>query len=308
MNEVERLIGDLDSPDAKVVELAAVELARRGELVAAAPLLRVLVQARDPVRAHGAAEALSGLRVRDAVPVILDKIEDPMFSYYCGSLVYHLADLDCRAHLDRVAAILTRDGLESCMNALSVFRHRRGPLAEDVRARATAVLSGFMEEREAGGHREERSEFHGTPEEHYGYLVHAYDRLRSWNERERDFPRQGTNRSSGERTPDWTPITIEVLEATVARQVAHLDVDDLVMWSKSAVSPPFRIGGARKIAEAREHEADEAWCLARLEDRAILYDDVQDAFAYGPMSDSGRVDRWWVVGEELEDALWAWMR
>jgi hypothetical protein len=265
--------------------------------------MRMLANAADPSRAHSAAEALSGLRVLEAVPLILDRIEDPLFSYNTGSLVYHLVELDCRAHMDRVVAILVRDGLECCMNASSAFRHRRGPLAYDVLARALDATTRFIRAYEAGEHRESPSPYHARPLDRYETVVWAHETLLTWNQLESAFPRQGDNRSLGERTPDWTPISVTELARLVAGQVALLDDEYRDIWRRFVTDPPVRIRGARQLAEALGDSPDDAYCLARNGREVLLYDDVQDVFAHGRVDADGSVSPWYEAGEELSAAI-----
>lgn len=262
-------------------------------------LMRTLAAAADPVRAHAAAEALSAMRIREAVPLILDKIEDPFFAYYNGTLAYHLGELDCRGHIDRVAGILVREGVECCMNAGSIFKHRRGPIAHDVRQRALERLDRFINEYGAGEHRVRASEYHADPEERHDTVVWARDLLLEWNERERAYPRQGENRSTGERTADWVPISGSELAGLLEGQVARLDGEDRALWDRNALYPAFLIPCERTLGGATGRVPEQIFCIARAGNEVLLYDDVEDVFATGRLDDDGVLREWYGEGEEL---------
>lgn len=300
------LITALGDTDARVVQTAGSELALRREESAIPSLLRLLAAAGDPVRAHAAAEALAGLRVIEAVPLILDKIEDPLFAYWTGSLVYHLSELDCRAQLVRVARILMRGLAEPTMNARSVFQHRRGPLAARVGEKCCEELARYADEYDRGGHRERPSEFHREPEDRYDTVCWAHDKVLEWNDLEREFPRQGGNRTTSERTPDWTPITDVELMDLVELQVARFDSEDRDLWSRTGLERPERVWGRRQVAEAAPVEDAEAFCVSRLGRQLVVYDDIADAFALARDRSDGELPDLTGSTEELATIL-VWM-
>jgi hypothetical protein len=165
------------------------------------------------------------------------------------------------------------------------------------------VLERFDDEYEAGRHREEVSEYHEAPNVRRGRVAWVLGLLFDWNERERAFPRQGENRSLGERTPDWAPITDAELAALIAGQLEPMEQDDLGVWLRIAIEP-FRVAGARQLAQVLEEEPAEAHCVARSGNKVIVYDDLQDVFATGRLDAHGNLGAWDAVSEDLVTAIY----